>query len=319
MPALTWHDIRQEYEADVIGSLILAEARRAVVSASRHYDPKVYTRTSDWADAIDDTVQQLVVDLLIGDGQIDYMVSVSRDLDGFRSLMSLQVRRLLARTRTRTVVDNLIERARDILRQPPFEQRPHGRRQEVYSLPGAQLRSPSRDEVWRAARRVALVPRVGVGHSERAPLVYSEPDLRALLIGVADDLGCQFALGDVDAILRLVLTDFLPRVLESDGAASAVSAENLSAEEGMLINEAVEAVMESLDADQRTLLREKLAGVSDTEMAVSRSVSRPTLAARKQAVFVVLERHLAELERALQVAVLDRLGLILVTGGSRHE
>jgi len=315
MPALTWQDIRREYDADVIGPLILDEARRSVVSVSRHYDPKVYGHTANWADAIDDTVQQLVVDLLIGDGQIDYMMSVSRDMGGFRGLMSLQVRRLLARSRTRTVVDNLIERARDILRQAPFVQHPQGGRQQAYSLPSAQPRSPSPDDVWRAARRAALVPRVGVGHSDRAPLVYSKPDLRALLIGAADDFGCRFTLSDIDAILRLVLTDFLPRVLESGGATSAVSAGNLTAEESMLINEAVEAVMESLDADQRTLLREKLAGVSDTEMAGSRSISRPTLAARKQAVFVVLERHLVELERSLQVAILDRLGLILITGG----
>jgi len=81
----------------------------------------------------------------------------------------------------------------------------------------------------------------------------------------------------------------------------------MTAEEGVSIDEAVEAAMKSLDEDRRTLLREKLAGLPDLEMAVSRSISRRTIAcARKQAVFVVLEWRLAELERALQVAVLDR-------------
>ena len=141
MPTVGWSDIKGEYAAEVIGPLILAEAHRAVTSASRRYDPMVYARAADWADAIDDTVQQLVVDLLLGDGQIDYMMSVSRDLDGFRGLMALQVRRLLARTRTRTVVDNLIDRARTVLRAAPFRQHPQGRRQETYSLPGAQPRS----------------------------------------------------------------------------------------------------------------------------------------------------------------------------------
>lgn len=314
MPTVSWHDIQREFAAEVIGPLILSEAHRAVSSASRRYDPIVYARAADWADAIDDTVQQLVADLLLGDGQIDYMMSVSRDLDGFRGLMALQVRRLLARARTRTVVDNLIDRARTLLRGPPFEQHPQGKRQETYSLPGAQPRSPSTDEVWRAARRSALVPRVGVGRSDRAPLVYSDHDLRALLLGAAADVGCRLALSDIDTILRLVLTDFLPSFLESDEGVSEVRTQNLTAEEDMVVAQAVDALWESLDEEQCKLVREKLAGVSDTEMAASRGISRPTLASHKQAVFAVLEAELKDLERTLQVSALDRLGLALAFG-----
>ena len=155
---------------------------------------------------------------------------------------------------------------------------------------------------------------MGIGRSDRAPLVYSDQDLRALLLGAAADLGCRFALGDVDMVFRLVLTDLLPSFLESDEGVSDVRTQNLSAEEDMVVAQAVDAVLESLDDEQRALVREKLAGVSDAEMAASRGVSRPTLAARKQAVFAVLEAELRDLERELQVAALDLLGLAVTSG-----
>ena len=314
---MTWSDMRREYAAEVIGPLILGEARRAVQTLSRRYDPEVYARTASWADAIDDTVQQLVVDLLIGDGQIDYMMSVARDLEAFRALMALQVKRLLARTRTRTVVDNLIDRARALIGVLPLEQHVRGRRPDSYSLPGAEPRGPSRDEVWRAARNAALIPRVGVGRSERAPLVYADRDLRALLLGVATDLACQFSLGDLDSILRLVLTDLLPSFLESDEWVHDVRAQSLTAEEVVVVAEAVQSVLTSLDDDQRMLVRDKLAGLSDAEMAKTRGISRPTLAARKQAVFAVLGGELRDLERTLQEAAIDRLGMALASGEVR--
>lgn len=311
---MTWDDIQAEYAAVKIGPLILVEARRAMESVTRRYDPNVYGRTANWADAIDDVVQQLVVDLLIGDGQLEYMMSVSRGLEDFRALMALQARRLLARTRTRTVVDNLIDRARVLLRSDEFERHPEGKDRDTYARAGAEPRGPTEDELWGAARKAALVPRVGVGRSDRAPLVYADEDLKALLMGVASDLGCRFSLRDVDDILSLVLTDFLPSFLGSDEGVSEIRSPTLTAEEDVLVTQAVESVLKCLDCDQRTLLRDKLAGIADAEMAPARGISRPTLAARKHTVFAVLEVELRDLERALQVTMMDRLGLALVQG-----
>jgi hypothetical protein len=314
MSAVTWADIKAEYAAVTIGPLILAEARRAMESASRRYDPTVYARTANWADAIDDVVQQLVVDLLIGDGQLEYMMSVVRGVEDFRALMALQVKRLLARTRTRTVVDNLIDRARVILRSDEFQRHPGGRDRETYALPGAEPRGPTEDELWGAARTAALVPRVGIGRSDRAPLVYADEHLKALLSGVAADLGCRFSLRDVDNILSLVLTDFLPSFLDSDEGVSEVRSAALTAEEDVMVTQTAGSILKCLDGEQRSLLRDKLASIPDAEMAKARGISRPTLAARKHTVFSVLEAELSDLERPIQVAVMDRLGLALAQG-----
>jgi len=314
MPAVTWADIQAEYAAVEIGPLILAEARRCVESVIRRYDPTVYARTANWADAIDDVVQQLAGDLLIGDGQLEYMMSVSHDLEAFRALMAFQVPRVLGRTRTRTVVDNLIDRARVILRSAEFVQHPEGQNRETYALEGADARRPSEDELWRAARKAALIPLVGVGRSDRAPLVYTEQALKALLVGVATDLGCRFSLRDVDTMLSHVLTDFLPSFLDSDEGASEVRSPTLTPEEDVVVTQAVDSVLKCLEGDQRTLVRDKLAGTPDAEMARARGISRPTLAGRKHTVFAVLESELRGLERTLQIAAMDRLGLALAQG-----
>jgi hypothetical protein len=308
---MAWSDIRHEYESERIGRLILDEAVRAVARATRHYDPVVYGRSSHWADAVDDVVQDLVVGMLLGEGQLDYMMSVSRDLDGFRALMGLQVRRLLARTRVRTVIDNLLERSRAILRERPFEVHVAPDRPELYALSGSQARLPSDDEVWRAARAAALVPRVGIGRSERAPLVYSEESLRILLGGVARDLGCRFDLSHLDSILRLVLTDFLPSFLEIGEEAPEVRSGARSTEEETVVRQAADGILKGLGPEQQRLLVDKLSGVPDVEMARERGVSRPTLAKRKSAIFEVLEVHLRDLDRAHQVAVFDEIGLRL--------
>jgi len=73
---------------------------------------------------------------------------------------------------------------------------------------------------------------------------------------------------------------------------------------------AVEA-LSSLDCGQRGILFDKLAGLPDAEMAATRGMSRPTLGKRKAEVLDALRGHLEDLERTLQIAVFDELGLLL--------
>ena len=312
MPAVTCDEIKAEYAAVEIGPLIVQEVRRAVQSVVRRYDPAVYGQSASWADGIEDLVQEVVVNELIGEGQLEYMMSASRGLEGFRALMALQVKRDLARGRNRTVIDNLIDRARPILRAIPFLVHRDGSKRELFSVGDAEGRTPSEAELWRAARMAVLVPRVGVGSSERAPLVYSDEKLRSLLIGLARDLNCRFSLADVDAVLRSFLTDFLPSFLDSDEGVSDVCSPALTVEEDVIVTHAIESVLKRLGEDERSLLRDKLAGISDAEMAKARGVSRPTLAARKQDVYDVIETDLGGLERPLQLAAMNGMGLALV-------
>ncbi len=315
MLEIAFEDVRAEYESVEIGPLILAEVRRGVDAVVWKYDPDVYGSGTSWADGVDDLVQDVMVNELINEGQLEYMMRTCRNLDGFRALMCLQVKRDLARGRTRTVIDNLLDRARPILHAAPFVVHEDRGRRELFSLDEAEVRAPMEDELLRGARLAVLVPRVGVGSSERAPLVYSDDNLRALLIGLAGDLRCRFSLANVDTVLRSFLTDFLPSFLEDDEGLSEVRSPTLTVEQSVMATSVAENVLNRLDEAQQGILRDKLAGFSDAEMAKSRGMSRPTLAARKQSVYEVIETEMAELERPLQLAAMSELGLALVKNG----
>ena len=309
-----WQAIRAEYRRVKIGPLIMEEVCRAVRPVVRRCAAVIFGHGEDRPDdVIDDVVQQFVTGPLIGDKQLKYIMSVSRGISDFRALMVSIARRTIPRMRTRTVIDNLLDRARPILRTDPFVVHRDGRNREAYSFEGAEARLPSEDELWQAARIAALIPKVGVGSSERAPLVYSDESLRQLLGAVASCLGCRFALRDLDAVLHHVLPCFVPSFLDSDDGVPEVHSHAWTAEEDVMVSQVAAQILDRLDGAQRGILRDKLAGAPDAEMAQARNMSRPTLAKRKQAVFGLLKAELEGLERRLQIATMDRLGYVLGT------
>ena len=183
----TWSDIRAEYEAERVGLEILAEVERAVDLAVRRYDPMIYGKASSWDDARDDLVQDVVVKVLLEEGQLEYLMTVSRGLDDFRALLFRQVRRLLARCRQRSVIDNLLDRSRAVLETADFDKT---RRSGVvvYKAAGANVeaRRPTYEELRRAAVRSSLVATTRFRSGERAPEVYSPTALATVLSAVAE-------------------------------------------------------------------------------------------------------------------------------------
>lgn len=314
---MSWSAIRAEYAREVIGVLLFEEVRRAVEQVCRRYDPLTYAGTSNWSDAVDDVVQDLISGLLLGEGQLAYIMRVAQSVDALRRLLALQVRRLLARNRRRTVIDNLLDRARALLAEAELESQEDARGRIRYRLFGGVDKVPSDDEIWHAARLVALVPRVGVGHSDRAPLVYTDRMLAQVLLAFAREVGCWFSVSDLDRLFRLILTDLLPESLEqsseaadygSDGAGSSV-------ESATVTREAAKALHIELSPDECAILRGKSIGESDESLARRLDVSRPTLAKRKTELFGRMENHLAGLSRVQQLDVLDQVNALIVLGG----
>src|SRR5687767_130201 len=117
---MSWTSLRDEFTELVVGPLILAEVQRAVDFAVRRYDPVIYADAQNWTQGRDDLVQDVVTTVLLHERQLDYLFETASDLDGFRALLYRQVRRLLARRRQRTVVDNLLDRIRDAVSAPPY-------------------------------------------------------------------------------------------------------------------------------------------------------------------------------------------------------
>jgi hypothetical protein len=71
--------------------------------------------TASWDDAEQDVVQSVVLDLLLAEGQLDYLMATAVEFSDFQNILTFQVRRYLARQRRRTVIDNLLDRAKEVL------------------------------------------------------------------------------------------------------------------------------------------------------------------------------------------------------------
>ncbi|MGH9195693.1 MAG: hypothetical protein ACRD1T_08140, partial [Acidimicrobiia bacterium] len=216
---MTFEELRAEYntpkeQGGLIGPRILGEVDRAVNTLIKNYDPQIYGGVSDWRDGQKELVQGIVTDLLLREGQLDYIFAQAMSLDDFRALLFFQAKRYLARRRRRTVIDNLLDRCKQILSEPRFA--PTGRDPVRYRLADTdpEVRDAREAELIDVARYASVIPRTPFAGSERAPMVYSRENLRKLLVVVADRLPCTFSKHDLQRVFELLLTDWVPSFLE---------------------------------------------------------------------------------------------------------
>ena len=114
-------DLRREYETERIGPFIWALTVELAGMVGRRYRPAEYNRGAPWDDAsVEELAQQTAVELLIGEGQIDYIFTVADGTEDVRRLLTRNVKRALWRRRSATVVDRLVGRVREMASQPPF-------------------------------------------------------------------------------------------------------------------------------------------------------------------------------------------------------
>ena len=285
---MSFADLRSEYEREVIGFAILAEVRRACSSRARRYPPAVYARSATWNDdAVDDLVQDVITHRLLGERQLDYLFDVGRTIDTWRALLDRQVRITLARRRVRTVVDNLLDRAKRLLDRDDSVQTSTVAKRAVYSLRGTGASYlPLTDEtIRRVVEDVRVVPRQPPGREDRAPTVYSKRNFNALLRTVLRHTPGGIAVRDLGRILELVLTDWVPAVLEQDEGSIGAVVENPGEVESA--REEARQMVSGWSDDEAAMVSGLLAGLPYVEIARRVSVSRPTVIKRQR---VLLDR-----------------------------
>jgi len=299
-----------EYRTEGIGPLILQEVRDVVGAVVRGYDPVVYGQVPSWDLGLDDLVQEFGLDVLVGQGQLDYAMAVASDRIHFRRLLARQARFLLARRRRRTIIDNLLDRAHKRVAASPF--RLVNRRGEwSYTLEHKQVVSGrvSEDGARSVAYRLSDVPTNRCEPRVRAPVLYSEGSLSEILIRIATAFDCPVSVSDLDTVFGLMLTSWVPTFLkDGEGAVGRAAAEGLDAEELMIAHEIVDGILGRCGDGDRHLLRLKLDGCSDREIGQRLGLSRPTVAKRKRQLMKELEVSMTGLHDVLRRAVLDGLG-----------
>lgn len=308
---MTWAELQSEYRQYRIGSGILSEIEQCVAQVVRRYDPDIYAGASSWTDGRQDVVQELVATALLGERQLEFIMSTAVSLDDFRRLMKRQVHRTLVRMRRRTVIDNLLDRTRPILAAHPFATRGQPPGRVTYTIGDAEEREPTEEELWRTARLVAAIPTAPFGGGERASMVFTTEALTAALRTIADCLPPWFTQSHVGRIFEMALTDWLPSPLTLDEEAFEIASEELETVEQVMADDLVRSVLNDLGRDERLILKRKLAGVPDEDVAVEVGVSRPTLAKRKHSVLDCLQKHLVSLDERTQELVVATLQLRL--------
>ena len=301
-------ELRREYEQEVIGAAVFAEIHKACASRARRYPPSVYARSHSWdAQAIDDLVQDVITDRLLGQHQLDYLFDVAGTIGDWRALLDRQVRITLARRRVRTVVDNLLDRAKRVLGGSETVDGSRVSGQTVYALRAREgtYRPLTDQEVRRVVERIRVVPRQVPGQEERAPVVYTKRNFELLLRTALYEAPGGVTARDLGRILGLVLTDWVPAILEQDEGSASFMVEDPGEAESA--REAARQMVSGWSAAEVTMVRGRLAGLTDMEIARQIEVSRPTLVKRRAVLLDQIRAAAADLSEASQEALVDEV------------
>ena len=314
--------LRHEFEAEGIGASILAEIQRACRSQSGRYDPNVYARAHRWgAEEIDELVQDVITIRLLGERQLAYMFDVAAEIGHWRALLVRQVRITLARRRVRTVVDNLLDRARARLSGCGWAESADVAGRAVYRRIGSDrpYRELSDRQIRELAEQVRIVPRRTPEQGDRAPRVYSGRALDAVVRIVFEGTPGGVTVGDLSGIFEVVLTDWVPRILEFTDTGMQGREADLTPEELTEVRDVAGGIVSALSHGDEDILRGRLAGLPDIDIAAQLGISRPTLIRRREALFERLRGAATDLSQDTREALLNEIVLLLVEAGGTTE
>lgn len=269
-----------ETASQTIGTRWLDEVRTACTEATRRFDPAVYAVAERvWSEGeIDELVQDVTVEQLLHQGQLDYILDVSRSIDDVRRLLRFRVRRELARRRRRTVVDRLLARLSEVLQGDPYEKVP-GSSPARYRPVGSEagIDSPTEESLRRAVAAVRVLP-TSQASGERASPVFQSDVLAQVAAHCFGATNSSLSIDDFGRILREALTSWLPEFLELDEGRD-WPAEQAGTD--IELEDIVSSLVAQVSEEDQLILHTKLSGVSDAELASQLGVSRPTAAKRK--------------------------------------
>ncbi len=311
-----------EYQDAVVGSAILGEVRHACSSQVLEYPPNVYAPIHTWDDeAVEELVQDVVVDRLLGGGQLAYLFDVASSLSTWRALLTRQVKITLAHRRVRMVIDNLLDRAKCHLGRAETVETIIGPRGKVYRHLGTAnpYRPLSGQEVRQVAEQVRLVPRHPPGFGDRTPMVYTGVGLEAVIDIVLRSAPGGIAIPDLGKVMETAFMDWVPSVLEQEETAKETTAVSLEQSKIVGIETIASNFLSSLSAAEVRILEGQLVGLPDLE--VERSVGESPLAFIKlrRVIMDRLQTVMEGLDIISQEMMIDSLALSLAAGGKVED
>lgn len=309
---MTFEDLHAEYLDRTIGDQILSRVRSLLDQQLRRRDPMIYARGArDYRDGLEDVLHDFVIDVLLK-GQLAYIFDTAQSVDEFDRLTNFQLRRYLAHTRQRTIVDNLLDRSIALMEADELIIIAGSGIGRTFAVAGIELLAFTGDE--HALRRAAAiakeaVPRTFSNPDDRQPKVYSDASLRTLLRLFLGEARCSVGRTELQALFEILLTPWLATVLGLDEAENPRLGD-LEPDERVAVEETAVRIVERWDNETTIVFRYKLSNTPDAQLADRLGVSRPTAANKKRELFEQLQMDLVDLDPILRVAVLQRLAAL---------
>ena len=314
---MTLDDLRSEYRDQTMGPKIIGRVRTLVQQMLRHRDPLIYAHGSfDRRDGEEDVLNDFTEKVLLGGGQLAYFFDNATSVEHFDALVNKQLRNHLSRTRQRTIIDNLLDRAVAVMKSDDLVVVVGGERSERFIRSGIEEEAVKDPFALRAGAAVAAnsVPKIYTNPDDRNPKVYSDSDLATLLRVFLGEVKCAINRGDLHKLFENLLTPWLTTVLGLDEVAddgprmgSTMAPGKIGPDDELLVDEAAERIASGLSAEDVVVFRYKHANMSDTQLAERLNVSRPTAANKKDRLFEKLRSELGDLEAQLRPLVLGRI------------
>lgn len=278
----TWDELCREYD-DVrpLGRLWLDLTVEVCTRVAYRYPPAIYNNRLSWDEsAIDDLAQDVVLNRLIGDHQIDYIVATASSVQAARGLIGMHVKQVLAQRAAPNQRENVAVRLYSVLKvRGEAVHTPNGDaiRPVGSNWPPSDLSASALAKAVRVIERLPRLPNRGV--ERLSPLYTTE-----VLEGAAEPLweACRvpLSLESLRRILDQTLTGLIPVLFQLHEGFDTPSVTDLTAEERVLVDELAERLVKVLNDEQREILV-NIAIMTDAELAKLLGVSRPTALKRR--------------------------------------
>ena len=312
---MTFEDLRTEHRAQTMGPRIMKRVRGLVGQKLRHRDPQIYARGAyDYRDGLDDVLNDFTIDVLLGEGQLAYCMGAS-SVNEFDRRVNHQLNRYLARTRQRTIIDNLLTRSVEVLRADDLVDVLGTGNSERFLWSGIGVEGGDGvdvdDSLIRRAAAVAAnsVPKIYTNPDDRNPKVYSARSLVTLLRIFLGEIGGEVARRDLHKLFGILLTPWIATLLGLDEAVEERSRE-VGPDDQTLVDRLAAHIAAEWNAEEVIVFRYKLANLSDTRLAERLGWSRPTAANAKRRLYQSLQADLEDLDVQLRPLVLTRIATL---------
>ena len=309
-----WDALCSEHQQWRLGKLWLGLIRHVTRSVCVRYPGREYGASSpSWSeDDVDDLVSEVVLNRLLEQGQIEYIVSASASVGSARGLIGMHVKQVLAGRRVPTQADRVADRLWSAF-QRSGEVVDGG--QEVTVRPsGSEWPAESGPyPVGEAVRILSGLPRLPNRGVDRASPVYSSDTLDSAVRLIWESIPIPVTRTTVREICHQALTALIPALFQLDeGLSGALQTLDLSPEEETLVRDAVSSLLDLLNPEQREIVA-SVGLLKDAELADLLGVSRPTVIKRRQEVSALVVSALEGLEQSLKDLVVlelrDALGV----------